>query len=487
MQVLEATAREALESRGLASQFLPSVLEQMESISGPASCDGISDFRHLLWASIDNEDTRDIDQLAYAEPLEDGAIRLLVAVADVVEVVSQGSPVDLQALHNTVTVYTPGKVFSMLPLQLSNEWTSLGPDQDRRAMVVELLVDGEGVVVSSGVREGAVRNKAKLDYDSLSAWLEGRGPLPGPLTAEMQEQIRWQMEAGRRLGIQGELRGALEFETDRVYPVVSDGYVVALVDETKNIASEAVAHMMIAANMAVASFLRRSGFPVFQRFVDPPQRWDRMYEVALQSAQAIGMGPVDFPPQPDPRILSKFLRDYKQRSPEDYPALTTTILQLMGGGDYAVTPPDLPLRGHFGQGIDGGEIGYVHSTAPNRRYPDVIIQRLVKAALRGQDSPYTYEELEAMARQCNLQESASKGAERQVRKVAIAKYLATRVGEEFNAVVTGNKPSKGVFVKVVDPPIEGKLLGEGDIGDILAVRLQAVDIRRGWIDFVPVS
>lgn len=495
---LNDQAKEAMQSRGLLTEPSAESLEQVQKMGGPPPITGpgVRDLRKLMWASIDNEDTKDIDQLAYAEDLGDGRIKLMVAIADVAEAVPKDSPIDRDARHNTVTVYTPGKAFGMLPEQLCTDWTSLGPDVDRRALVTEMIVGPDGKVESSEVYQAAVNNKAKLAYPSVSKWYEGEGEAPKNLarTPGMDQQIRLQMEVGKRLGQAAKERGALEFEATRVQPLVVDGYLVDLVDEKKNLASEAVANMMIATNTANASFLQKKGFPVFQRVVEKPERWDRMREVAVHAASELPAGkemPSELailPANPDPAALSRFLREFKERDPKGYNEVSTSMLKLMGGGDYGVTFPGQPLKGHFGQGVPGGEMGYVHSTAPNRRMADVIIQRLIKAATSGQPSPYTNEELQSLAEQCNQQESAARGAERQVQKAAVAQYLTGQIGEHYEASITGNN-KKGVFVKVADPPIEGKLV-EGsaglDVGDKVKVELRAVDPQKGFIDFVAV-
>lgn len=492
-------AKEAMTTRGLSVDFSPAAMDEVQKMGGPPPIlePGVKDLRKLAWASIDNDDTRDIDQLAYAEDLGEGRTRLLVAVADVAAAIPKGSALDQQAQQNTVTVYTTAKIFAMLPEQLSTDWTSLGPDVDRRALVTEMIVDKDGNVESSQLFQAAVNNKAKLAYKGVSAWMAGEeAPENLSKTPGMDEQIKLQMEVGGRLGQAAKKRGALEFEADRVRPVVEEGHVVGLEVEKKNQASEAVAHMMIATNTATAGFLQKKGFPVFQRVVESPERWDKMREVAVEAASHLPAGqemPSELailPQQADPAALSTFLREFKQRDPEHYSDVSTSMLKLMGGGDYVVTPPGAPLKGHFGQGVMGGEQGYVHSTAPNRRLPDVIIQRLVKAASSNQPCPYTMEELNAIAEQCNKQESAAKGAERQVSKAAVAQFLSTQIGEEFEATVTGRNPKKGVFVQVSDPPIEGKLVEglEGlDVGDKVKVQLRRVDPNKGFIDFVGIQ
>ncbi|MBS2035667.1 RNB domain-containing ribonuclease [bacterium] len=485
-----------MSSRGLNTEFSTEALEEVQKMGGPPPITGpgVRDLRSLAWASIDNDDTKDIDQLAFAEDLLDGRTRLLVAVADVASAMPKDSALDKQAQQNTVTVYTTGKIFPMLPEQLSTDWTSLGPDVDRRALVTEMIVDKAGNVESSQVYQAAVKNKAKLAYKGVSDWMEG-GEAPENLrnAPGMDDQIRLQMEVGQRLGEAAKRRGALEFEADRVMPVVENDLLVGLEEEKKNLASEAVANMMIATNTANAAFLQKNGYPVLQRVVEAPERWDKMREVAVHAASQLPAGkemPSELailPPQASPAALSNFLREFKQRDPQHYADVSTGMLKLMGGGDYVVTPPGAPLKGHFGQGVSGGENGYVHSTAPNRRFPDVVIQRLLKAAGSNEPCPYTLEELNAIAERCNQQESAARGAERQVSKAAVAQFLTSQIGERYEATVTGLNPKKGVFVKVTNPPIEGKLV-EGhdglDVGDKLKVELRRVDPSKGFIDFV---
>ena len=499
LESLRPVAHEAMTSRGLSTEFSPEALAEVKALGGPARLDGpgVVDLRDKMWVSIDNESTRDIDQLAYAEDLGDGRKKLYVAIADVAESVKKGSALDVETQKNTVTVYNPGNTKAMLPEQLSTDWTSLGPDVDRRAIVTEMIIDKDGNVESSNTYEAAVRNKCKTDYKAVSGWLDGSREMPENTSSQegMADQIRLQIEAGEQLGKAAKERGALEFQADRVVTVEKDGRIIDLEAEKKNRASEAVANMMIATNTETAKFLHKAGFPVFQRVVKEPERWDRMREVAMHAAAELPAGkemPSELailPDKPDPAALSRFLNEVRERDPEHAPEVAQSMLKLMGGGDYVVTAPGEPLQGHFGQGVAGGETGYVHSTAPNRRLPDIVVQRMVKAARRGEPCPYTMEELNLLADRCNQMESAAKGAERQVQKAAVATYLQSQVGEEYVALVTGNT-KKGVFVKVLDPPIEGKLVEgiEGsDVGDRLRVSLRGVDAQKGHIDFARIE
>lgn len=498
LSVLAAGATEALQSRGLATHFTPEAMAEVREIGGPARLDGaeVRDLRDLLWASIDNEDTEDIDQLAFAEEAGDGRIRLRVAIADVAELVKTDSALDQATQRNTVTVYTAGKIFPMLPEELSTDWTSLGPNVDRRAIVTEMLIGADGKVQSSQVYEAAVNNKAKLDYVSVSQWAEGQNSAPPVFDSVegMNKQVLLQLKAGKLLSVGAKERGALEFETDRVMPIIEDGKVTDLVEEKKNRASEAVAHMMIATNIENAKFLHDRNFPVFQRVVEAPYQWDQMRDVARQAAadlpqdRAMSADLAHLPKQADPIALSNFLSAYKERDPEGYASVSLGMLKMMGGGDYMVCQAGEPLKDHFGLGVVGGKIGYVHSTAPNRRTPDLIVQRLVKSALRGEETPYSIDQLQNLADQCNKQESAARGAERQVRKMAVSEFVQTQIGQEFEAVITGRTENKGTFIKVADPPIEGKLLGDdhGKVGDQVHVQLKSVDPKKGHIDFVSV-
>lgn len=460
LSTLEPIAREAMESRGLAVDFPPEVTDEVARLGGPVSVEGVRDLRHLDWASIDNEDTRDIDQLAFVEEAGDGRMRLLVAIADVAEAVAPGSALDLHCQRNTVTVYTPGCVHPMLPLELSTDWTSLNPFVDRRAVVTEILVDADGSVLATEVFEAAVHNRAKLDYVGVSR--ADHAP---------DSQIGRQLAVGRLLAGGAARRGALAFEAERVMAVIRDGFVVGLVQEEKNVANEAVAQMMIAANAAAARFLHERGFPVLLRAMPPPERWDRLRQLAPA-----------LPEEPSAPALAAWLRSEADRDPAGYAEVSLSVLKLVGASDYVVAAPGEALAGHFAQNVEG----YCHSTAPNRRYPDVLVQRLVKAALRGLGSPYSAEELAALAERCNLMESKARGAERQARKAAVSGYLVTQIGQRYPALVTGES-AKGTFVRVVAPPLEGKLV-EGaedlDVGDRVEVVLRAVDPLHGHIDFI---
>ncbi len=431
----------------------------------------------MLWCSIDNDDSRDLDQLSVAAKGASGDVRVLVAVADVDAAVRKGSPCDRHAAQNTTSVYTPAIIFPMLPEELSTDMTSLNDGEDRLAIVVELVVGTDGSLRSSDVYGARVRNKAKLAYNSVAAWIEGTGPLPEPAAdvAGMDDQLRVQDQVAQALNEVRRRRGSLEFETGEVRAVFDGDTLHDVTPERPNRAKSLIENLMIAANGVVAVFLDARGFPSLRRVVRSPERWGRIRGVAADLGETL-------PDAPDSAALSAFLTRRRQADPATFVDLSMTIIRLLGSGEYVVDPPGAEAPGHFGLAVRN----YSHSTAPNRRYPDLITQRLLKASLAGHTPPYSLDELEQLAGQCTRQEDAANKVERQVRKSATALLVASRIGEVFNAFVTGAS-NKGTFVRVPLPPIEGKLVrGEAglDVGDRLRVRLDGVDVERGFIDFV---
>lgn len=477
---LDEIARRAMVERGLLPEFPPAVLAETAGLKANGRFAGlrgaaIQDLRELPWCSIDNDDTRDLDQLTVAERAGD-AVRVLVAVADVDELVPRGSAIDRHASHNTTSVYTPARVFPMIPERLSTDLTSLNEKDDRLTVVVEMQVEPDGSISRSDVYRAAVHNQAKLTYDSVAAWLEGQGPLPkkAARVSGLGELLRLQDEAAGRLRERRHERGALRFETVRARPVVEDGVVRGFEDDLRNRAKELIQDFMIAANGVIAGFLEGRGFPSIRRMVRSPSRWPRIVELAA------GLGEM-LPPDPDSAALARFLDRRRAADPGAYPELSLSVLKLMGAGEYTVDLPGQPAPGHFGLAAEN----YTHATAPNRRYPDLITQRLVKAALAGERSPYEDGTLEELARHCTRKEDDARKVERQVSKSAAALLLAGRIGDTFEAVVTGAS-KKGIWVRTCRHPVEGKLTrgGEGlDVGDRVRVRLVAVDVERGFLDF----
>jgi exoribonuclease II len=467
-----------MKERGLDPDFPADALAQVVALKGPARTteEPTRDLRALLWCSIDNDDSRDLDQLSVAEELAGGDTKVLVAVADVDAVVSRQSPVDHHAARNTTSVYTPAAIFPMLPERLSTDLTSLADQQDRLAIVVEFTISRDGTMKSSSVYGATVRNRAKLAYNSVGAWLAGEGPLPAAAAAQpgMDRQLHVQDRTAQALDRVRRQEGSLEFASDEVQQVFDGEKLSDLRPETSNRANALIANLMIAANGVVARFLAARGLASLRRVVRSPQRWDRIREVAARTND-------DLPEAPDSLALAEFLKRRQQADPEAFLDLSRTVVKLLGSGEYVVVPPGGEAPGHFGLAVRD----YTHSTAPNRRYPDLVTQRLLKAALAGHPAPYSLEELGWLANHCTEQEDAANKVERQMRKSAAAILVESRVGERFDAIVTGAS-SKGTFVRVASPPLEGKLVSGArghDVGDRLRVRLVDVNVDRGFIDF----
>jgi VacB/RNase II family 3'-5' exoribonuclease len=475
---LRAIAVDAMRARCLDPDFPADAMAEAASLrSAPVTAgEPVRDLRSLLWCSIDNDDSRDLDQLSVAEALPDGSVKVLVAIADVDAAAPKGSPIDRHAAVNTTSVYTPAVIFPMLPEQLSTDLTSLVADQDRLSFVIELVVAVDGTVTTSDVYGGTVRNRAKLAYNSVAAWLDGHGPLPPPAAAVpgMDAQLTLQDRVAQALRAVRHEHGALQFETVELQPTFDGDTVSGLQRDVPNRAKALIEDLMIAANGATARFLATHGFPSIRRVVKAPERWDRIVALAQQTGDAL-------PPAPDSRALAAFLAKRKAAEPDRFGDLSLAVIRLLGPGEYCVDTPGGDPPGHFGLAVKD----YTHSTAPNRRYPDLLTQRLVKAVLAGRSAPYAVPELEQLATHCTVQEDAANKVERQVRKSAAALVVASRLGQRFDAIVTGASP-KGTFVRVTVPPIEGMLVRgqQGlDVGDRLAVKLSRVDVNRGFIDF----
>jgi len=464
--------------RGLLPDFSPAVIAEANAIAGPALEPGpaIRDLRGLPWASIDNDDSRDLDQLSIAEPLPGGDVKVLVAVADVAATVEIGSAIDAHARANTTSVYTAAQVFPMLPERLSTDLTSLGEGQERPALVMEITVAKDGSVTESDVYRAVVLNRAKLAYDGVAAWLEGAAPAPAALSrvSGLDDQLRIQDRVAQAMRSLRHQHGALSLQTLEARPVFEADELTDLRPEEKNRAKELIEDFMIAANGATAKYLEAKGFPSLRRVLRSPERWDRIRALAAALEK-------ELPPEPSSRALEEFLTERRLADPAAFPDLSLSVIKLLGSGEYVV---ELPGRGgdeHFGLAVRD----YTHSTAPNRRYPDLATQRLLKAAMAGGPPPYGNEELAALARHCTEQEDNAAKVERRVRKSAAAMLLASRIGERFDALVTG-AAAKGTWVRIFRPPVEGKLVqgSEGlDVGDRLRVRLVHVDVQRGFIDF----
>ncbi len=472
--LLLRVARQAMLERGLEPDFPPAALAEARALSDAATDGATRDLRALPWCSIDNDDSRDLDQLTVADAPAAGPTTIRVAVADVGATVGPASALDRHARRNTTSVYTAPRTFPMLPERLSTDLTSLNPDVDRLAIVVEMAVDDGGVVAASSVYRARVHNRAKLAYRSVGAWLEGAGPMPAAVgaVAGLADNLRVQDRVAQRLKSHRHELGALELETMDVRAEFDGDEVSRLAAERPNRARTLIEDFMIAANGSVVRFLEAGRFPVLRRLVRSPERWQRIAELAADLGERL-------PGAPDPAALNAFLVKRRATDPLRFPDLSLTIVKLMGRGEYAASFPGEAVVGHFGLAVSE----YTHSTAPNRRYSDLVTQRLLRAALAG--IPYDREELGAIAEQCTQKEDGAQKVERTVRKAAAACLLASRIGREFDGIVTGAS-AKGTWVRIFDPPVEGRVeRGEAglDVGDRVRVRLVRTNPERGFIDF----
>jgi exoribonuclease-2 len=478
---LQRIAHEAMLHRGLLPDFSPAVIAQTDDITHAAAASGaaIRDLRDLLWASIDNDDSRDLDQLTVAEPMAGGAVKILVAIADVDALVRKDSAIDSHAWTNTTSVYTAARIFPMLPEKLSTDLTSLGEGQERLANVVEMRIAPDGTVIASDIYRASVLNRAKLAYSGVAAWLEGTAPAPAKLAGipGLAEQLRIQDRTAQALKRVRHAQGALRLETLEVRAVFDDGALADLQPDKKNRAKELIEDFMIAANGVTARYLESKGLPSLRRVLHTPRRWDRIIALAAESGERL-------PLTPDAAALDAFLTKCRHANPARFPDVSLSVVKLLGSGEYALEVPGQPSEGHFGLAVRD----YTHSTAPNRRFPDLVAQRLLKAALTGQPSPYSNDELTTLARHCTDQEDNAAKVERQVAKSAAALLLAPRIGARFDAIVTGAS-DKGTWVRISGPTTEGRVVRgfEGlDVGDRVRVELIHTEVARGFIDFAAV-
>ena len=473
---LERIARQAMFARGLLPDFDAAALKQLAQIRIAPISAGLRDLRNLLWCSIDNDESRDLDQLTVSEDLGQRGTKILVAVADVDSLVQKSTPLDAHAENNTTSVYTPARVFPMLPERLSTDLTSLNANADRQSVVVEYTVTNDSKLDNHAVYRALVRNQAKLAYDGVAAWLDGKTAMP-PAAAQvpgMDAQLRCQDQAALRLRRARDERGAPDFESLESRPVFDGNTLVGLKADTPNRAKAMISEMMIAANEVVAGFLESKGRISLRRVVRSPERWQKIVAVASEYGETL-------PAEPSASALAAFLLKRRAADPLRFPDLSLVIVKLMGRGEYAVDVPGSAPIGHFGLSV----ADYTHSTAPNRRFPDLVTQRLVKAALGDSTAPYDEAELSALVIHCNVQEEAATKVERQVRKSAAALLLAGRIGAVFEGVVTGAS-DKGTYVRIFDPPVEGRVVQNEaglKVGDTVSVKLLHTDFERGWLDF----
>ena len=468
---LDEIAHQAMLEKGFVPDFPEAIDQELNALNHPAPAHKpIRDMRSLLWVSIDNVDSRDLDQLTYAE---EG--RIYVAIADVDALVKKGSAIDKRAAQNTTSVYTPTQVFPMLPLKLSTNLTSLNPDTDRCAIVVEITVANDGRFDLVDVYHAWVHNHAKLNYPCVGAWVDHEvchnpfPPIPG-----LHKQLILQDQLAQKIQQYRNRQGALEFGEIKLEPVIVEGIPVGLEESRRNRAHKLIENFMIAANVASTRFLKNRNLPTIRRVVKTPKRWDRIVILAKELGE-------ELPSQPDAKALRQFLLKRQTEAPLQFPDLSLAIIKLLGRGEYVLAVPGKPSPGHF----DLAENEYTHATAPNRRFPDLIMQRLLKSFLFQEKLPYTNDELGKLAFPCTEKEDDASRVERRLLKFAAAMVLEKEIGRKYDAMVTGAAP-KGTWVRLMTPPVEGKLVKgfKGvDVGDFVKVRLIRVDVRNGHIDF----
>jgi exoribonuclease-2 len=481
---LVAAAHAAMIEHGFQPDFPDGVETELETIrahSETSSGSGGSgpefkDLRELLWSSIDNDTSKDLDQIEWAEQLPDGRIRVLVGVADVDARVAEGTMIDSHARSETTSVYTGVKVFPMLPRELSEGITSLNENEDRAAIVIEFTVDAGGAAADGKAYRALVRNRAQLAYNSVGAWLEGAGPAPAKVAAnaDLAAQIKLQDKAAQAMLGNRYQHGALDLETIELRPVTLGGDVIELARLQKNRATSLIEEFMVAANGVMAKTLQTAMVPSIRRVVRTPKRWERIVELAL------GLG-ATLPAEPDSKALNDFLLAQKQKDPDRFPDLSLAVIKLMGPGEYVLVKPSAPSPGHFGLAVQD----YMHTTAPNRRFPDIVAQRILKAVLKKGKQPYSDDDLSAIGQRCTQMEDAARKVEREMSKRIAAVVLHPRIGQSFRAVVTGVN-QYGTFVRALDLHVEGMLVHGGhglDVGDRITVKLIATDPQRGFIDF----
>ena len=476
--MLQSIAHRAMLERGLLPDFSAAVLAELGQLQQLTPGEGgpARDMRGLLWSSIDNDDSRDLDQLTVAETVPPDKVKIFVAIADVDSSVKDGSAIDEHARHNTTSVYTSAEIFPMLPVKVSTDIASLNFNQDRLSIIVEMVVNANGSLQESNIYKAWVRNHAKLAYNSVASWLEKKSGIPEdiPDVQGLAENLRMQDRVAQSMKNLRHLHGALSLETIEAKPVFDGVQIKRLEIDEKNRAKEIIEDFMVAANGVTARYLSASKFPSIRRVVRTPKRWDRIVEIA-------GEHKFGLPKNPDSKALEEFLIKEKAADPLRFPDLSLVVIKLLGAGEYVAELPEGNVPGHFGLAVKD----YAHSTAPNRRYSDLLTQRLVKAALDGKPTPYSKEALDILAAHCTKAEDAANKVERQVEKSAAALLLESRLGEHFDAIVTGAS-EKGTWVRLFSVPVEGKVIQgfEGmDVGEQVRVQLLDTNVERGFIDF----
>ncbi len=478
---LQAIAKTVVLQHGFQPDFSPAVQQQLQQLrANPpaiAAAGTVRDLRSQLWSSIDNDTSRDLDQIEVAQRLPNGDVKVLIGIADVDAFVPKSSAIDQHAAREATTVYTGIRNFPMLPEELSTGKTSLLEHQDCLSVVTEFVVNPDGHVTSSDVYRALVRNQAQLQYNSLGAWLEGTSAAPPKVaaSADLQAQLRLQDEVAQKLRSRRYENGALSLDTEEAFPLVLDAQVVDVLKQQINHATELIEDFMIAANGVVALMLEKVSS--LRRIVKTPERWDRIVQLAATHGG-------NLPAVPDSKALNDFLIKRKAADPDHFADVSLAVIKLIGPGEYVLERPGDPEAGHFGLAVQD----YTHSTAPNRRFADMVTQRLIKAMLAGQPNPYSDNELTAIAANCTAKGDAARKVEREMSKRLAAVAMQNRIGAIFDAIVTGATP-KGTFVRVAQPHVEG-LLAQGqqgaDVGDRMRVKLIRVDVQKGYIDFARV-
>lgn len=474
---LQAIAKTIMEQRGFEPDFPAAVSQQLASLrqNPPAIAAGgdIRDLRSLFWSSIDNDTSRDLDQVEVAERTANGDVKVMIGIADVDAFVPKQSPIDQHAATETTTVYTGVRNFPMLPEELSTGITSLLEEQGRLSIIIEFVIDSSGAVTSSELYRALVRNQAQLQYNSVGAWLEGTAEAPPKIiqSNDLQQQLKLQDEVAQRLKGQRHQHGALNLETNEVHPLVLNDQVVDIVKQQKNRATDLIEDFMVAANGVVARKLQNVSS--LRRIVRTPERWDRIVQLAASKGDRL-------PAEPDSKALNDFLIRQKAADPDHFADLSLAVIKLIGPGEYVLEKAGETAPGHFGLAVQD----YTHATAPNRRFADVVTQRLIKATIAGQKNPYSDDELTAIAANCTQKEDAARKVERDMSKRLAAIAMQHRIGEAFDAIVTG-VTDHGTFVRVLQPHVEGLLIqGHGlDVGDKLRAKLVSVNVEKGYIDF----
>jgi exoribonuclease-2 len=476
---LDGKAHQAMLANGFEPEFGPDVERQVADLrsDGGQTVDGeIRDLRDLLWSSIDNDTSRDLDQIEWAEQLDNGDIHVLVGIADVDAAIKKDTPIDVHAAKNTVTVYTETEIFPMLPEELSTDLTSLNENEERIAIVADMTVKENGDVPQSTFYQARVRNRAKLAYESVGDWLDGKTEVPGKITATqgLKGQLELQQKAALRLQAYRTAKGALQFESVESRAVMENGEVKGIRSVEPNAARKLIENFMVAANVEMAEFIEAHGRASLRRIVKIPLHWDGIVTLAAEYGELL-------PTEPDQPALAAFLDKRRSADPDHFPDLSLSIVKLIGSGEYVVERAGEDTGGHFGLAVRD----YAHSTAPNRRYSDVVVQRLVKAVIANQPEPYSPDGLDTIARHCNVQEKAARKVERKMRKIVAASVMRRHIGETFDAIVTGDTPA-GVFARILRPPVDGRIVRGQDrvrVGDKREVKLLSANTENGYIDF----